>query len=263
MLHWWALSGYTYEGCVNHLVRFKFRGGQSFFAVRFFQEALATGNLSYALSQPVASVEDGAYKITVTTRSGQVFTAKYVISAVPLNVLSSVAFNPPFEEGKATAAKIGHVNQTIKVHAEILDQDLRPFTGISYPHNSLIYGFGDGETPAGNTHVVAFGGQHKHFHPEDDINRTISEFHGFTPMQVERGVFHNWCRDEFAKGAWFFPAPGLLASHFDELRARQGNIFFASSNWASGWRSFIDGAIEEGTRAAASVRADLIGQSKN
>ncbi|KAM3446178.1 hypothetical protein MY3296_009920 [Beauveria thailandica] len=158
-----------------------------------------------------------------TWTGGQVFTAKYVISAVPLNVLSSVAFNPPF----------------------------------------LIYGFGDCETPAGNTHVVAFGGQHKHFHPEDDINRTISEFHGFTPMQVERGVFHNWCRDEFAKGAWFFPAPGVLASHFDELRARQGNIFFASSNWASGWRSFIDGAIEEGTRAAASVRADLIGQSKN
>ncbi|KAM3541827.1 hypothetical protein ARSEF1564_005258 [Beauveria bassiana] len=263
MLHWWALSGHTYEGCINHLVRFKFRGGQSSFAVRFFEEALATGNLSYALSQPVVSVEDSAHKITVTTRSGQAFTAKYMISAMPLNVLSNVAFNPPLKEGKATAAKIGHVNQTIKVHAEILDQDLRSFTGISYPHNGLIYGFGDGETPAGNTHVVAFGGQHKHFHPEDDINRTISEFQGFTPMHVERVVFHNWSRDEFAKGAWFFPAPGLLASHFEELRARQGNIFFASSDWASGWRSFIDGAIEEGTRAAASVRADLIGQSKN
>ncbi|KAM3505970.1 hypothetical protein MY11210_007745 [Beauveria gryllotalpidicola] len=263
MLHWWALSGYTYEGCINHLVRFKFRDGQSSFAIRFFEEALATGNLSYALSQPVASVEDGAHKTTVTTRSGQAFTAKHLISAVPLNVLSNVAFNPPLKESKATAAKIGHVNQTIKVHAEIRDRDLRSFTGISYPHNGLIYGFGDGETPARNTHVVAFGGQHKHFHPEDDINRTISEFCGFTPMHVERVVFHNWSRDEFAKGAWFFPAPGLLASHFEELRARQGNIFFASSDWASGWRSFIDGAIEEGTRAAASVRADLIGRSKD
>lgn len=60
----------------------------------------------------------------------------------------------------------------------------------------------------------------------------------------------------------FFSAPGLLASHFEELRARQGNVFFASSDWASGWRSFIDGAIEEGTRAAASVRADLLGRPK-
>ncbi|KAJ4154152.1 hypothetical protein LMH87_010613 [Akanthomyces muscarius] len=262
MLHWWALSGYTYEGCINHLVRFKFRGGQSSFALRFFGEALDSKNMSYAFSQPVVSVQNGPHKVQVTTRSGRTFTAKRMISAVPLNVLDAVAFDPPLQEGKAAAAKTGHVNQTIKVHAEIRDRDLRSFTGISYPHNGLIYGFGDGETPAGNTHVVAFGGLHKHFHPEDDINRTISEFHGFTPMHIERVVFHNWSRDEFAKGAWFFSAPGLLASHFEELRARQGNIFFASSDWASGWRSFIDGAIEEGTRAAASVRADLIGRFK-
>lgn len=41
------------------------------------------------------------------------------------------------------------------------------------------------------------------------------------------------------------------------MRARQGNIFFASSDWALGWRSFIDGAIEEGTRAGLAVRNDL------
>ncbi len=188
MLHWWALSGYTYEGCINHLVRFKFRGGQSSFALRFFGEALDSKNMSYAFSQPVASVQNGPHKVQVTTRSGRTFTAKRMISAVPLNVLDAVAFDPPLQEGKAAAAKTGHVNQTIKVHAEIRDRDLRSFTGISYPHNGLIYGFGDGETPAGNTHVVAFGGLHKHFHPEDDINRTISEFHGFTPMHIERVV---------------------------------------------------------------------------
>ncbi|XWX02399.1 hypothetical protein V2A60_010436 [Cordyceps javanica] len=271
MLHWWALCGHTYEGCVNHLVRFKLRAGQSSFAVRFFGEALATGRLSYALSEPVASIADldqsdgsgsglSGSSVRVTTRSGRTFSAKRVISAVPLNVLADVAFEPPLRAGRAAAAAAGHVNQTVKVHAEVRDRDLRSFTGISYPHNGLVYGFGDGETPAGNTHVVAFGGQHRHFHPEDDIDRTIAEFQGFAPMNVERVVFHNWSRDEFAKGAWFFSAPGFLTSHFDDLRARQGNIFFASSDWASGWRSFIDGAIEEGTRAAASVRADLMGK---
>lgn len=188
MLHWWALSGYTYEGCINHLVRFKFRGGQSSFAVRFFGEALASGNLTYAFNAPVASVQNGAERVQVTTKSGQTYTAKRLISAIPLNVLNAVAFDPPLQEGKAKAAATGHVNQTIKVHAEIRDRDLRSFTGVSYPHNGLIYGFGDGETPAGNTHVVAFGGQHKHFHPEDDINRTMAEFHGFTPMHIERLV---------------------------------------------------------------------------
>lgn len=55
----------------------------------------------------------------------------------------------------------------------------------------------------------------------------------------------------------FFPAPGLLSRHLNDMRAQQGNVYFASSDWALGWRSFIDGAIEEGTRAAFAVKEDL------
>ncbi|OAA41821.1 Amine oxidase [Metarhizium rileyi] len=261
-LHWWALCGYSYEGCINHLVKYKFKGGQSSFAVRFFGEALSSGNLSYAFNQPVASVKDSSTTgVVVTTRNGTTFRARKMISAVPLNVLGDVKFDPPLSKGRETAARKGHVNQTVKVHAEISDRDLRSFTGISYPHNALIYGFGDGETPKGNTHVVAFGGSHNHFHPEDSIEHTIKAFEGFVPMNVERIIFHNWSRDEFAKGAWFFSAPGLLANHLKDMRARHGNIFFSSSDWALGWRSFIDGAIEEGGRAAAAVRADLLGRA--
>jgi monoamine oxidase len=70
-------------------------------------------------------------------------------------------------------------------------------------------------------------------------------------------VFHNWSKDEFAKGAWFFSSPGFISSSLDALRKRHGNILFANSDWAIGWRSFIDGAIEEGTRAALTVKEDL------
>lgn len=42
-------------------------------------------------------------------------------------------------------------------------------------------------------------------------------------------------------------------------------MVFANSDWALGWRSFIDGAIEEGTRAALEVRKELdpFNQSKS
>lgn len=70
-------------------------------------------------------------------------------------------------------------------------------------------------------------------------------------------MFHNWCKDEFAKGAWFFAPPQLLSTSLDELRSRHGNVLFANSDWAVGWRSFIDGAIEEGTRAAVTVIEEL------
>jgi monoamine oxidase len=55
----------------------------------------------------------------------------------------------------------------------------------------------------------------------------------------------------------FFPGPEFLTKYLEDLRLREGNIFFASSDWAVGWRSFIDGAIEEGTRAALAVKRDL------
>ncbi|KAL3954535.1 hypothetical protein ACCO45_010098 [Purpureocillium lilacinum] len=187
-LHWWALSGYTYEGCINHLVRYKFRHGQSSFAIRFFREAEASGNLSYSFSRPISRIRDLGSRVEVIAREGKTFRAKRVISAIPLNILNDVQFEPPLSPGRKAAANVGHVNQTVKVHVETSDRDLRSFTGISYPHNGLIYGFGDGETPAGNTHIVAFGGQHNHFHPEDNISRTIAAFNGFTPMKVDRIV---------------------------------------------------------------------------
>ncbi|KAF4439220.1 monoamine oxidase N [Fusarium acutatum] len=256
-LHWWALSGYTYQGCIEYLVKYKFKGGQSSFSIRFFKEALASGNLTYSFSTPVASVKSGPAGVEVTARSGQKFRALKMISAMPLNILNDVHFDPPLVPGKKAAADIGHVNQCTKVHAEVSDRDLRSMTSISYPHNKLSYGFGDGTTPAGNTHIVAFGGQHNHFHPEEDIEKTKAAFQGFAPMDIKRLVFHNWSKDEFAKGAWFFSRPGLLTDHLGDMRATQGNIIFACSDWALGWRSFIDGAIEEGTRAAMAVRSSL------
>ena len=70
-------------------------------------------------------------------------------------------------------------------------------------------------------------------------------------------VFHNWSKDKYAKGAWFFPGKEFVTVYSEALRARHGNVFFASSDWAVGWRSFIDGAIEEGTRGALDVMKDL------
>ncbi|EGY14759.1 hypothetical protein VD0002_g3089 [Verticillium dahliae] len=257
MMHWWALSAYSYEGCIEYLVKYKFHGGQSSFAIRFFQEALATGNLSYAFNSPVAAVKNTPAGVHVTTREGKGYRAQRMVSAMPLNILNSIAFDPPLSVGKKSAADTGHVNQCVKVHAEVRDRDLRSYTGISYPHNGLFYALGDGETPSGNTHIVAFGGQHQHFKPDENIEKTKEALQGLVPMDIERIVFHNWSKDEFAKGAWFFSKPGLLSTHLGDMRARQGNIFFASSDWALGWRSFIDGAIEEGTRAGLAVRNDL------
>ncbi|KAH0394092.1 monoamine oxidase N, partial [Aureobasidium melanogenum] len=38
-LHWWALCNYSYEYCIEYLIKYKFKGGQSSFAINFFKEA--------------------------------------------------------------------------------------------------------------------------------------------------------------------------------------------------------------------------------
>lgn len=189
-LHWWALGGYNYQGCMDCLISYKFKGGQSSFAIKFFNEAMSSGNLSYAFNSPVKSIHDEGEQVTLTTRDGRIYTASRLISTIPLNVLSDVEFNPPLDQNRAQATKIGHVNQCVKVHAEISNKDMRSWTGITYPFNKLTYAIGDGTTPAGNTHVVCFGGYFNHIQPEEDIDATKSAVTSMAPgkMDIQRLV---------------------------------------------------------------------------
>lgn len=49
----------------------------------------------------------------------------------------------------------------------------------------------------------------------------------------------------------------MATKYLDELRKRQGNVLFASADWAVGWRGFIDGAVEDGARAAQVLAVEL------
>lgn len=54
-----------------------------------------------------------------------------------------------------------------------------------------------------------------------------------------------------------FP-PNISLESLSVLRERHGRVLFASGDWAFGWRGFIDGAIEQGAKAAKTV-ADEFG----
>lgn len=48
-----------------------------------------------------------------------------------------------------------------------------------------------------------------------------------------------------------------MTKYQEELQSRQGNVFFASADWAHGWRAAIDGALEQGTIAAHQAMTEL------
>ncbi|KAL2064373.1 hypothetical protein VTL71DRAFT_4867 [Oculimacula yallundae] len=257
ILRWWGLCGYCTEGVDEYGLKFKLKCGQTGLALKIFEEAKRTGNLSYSFDNPVQSVDDNGQTVSAKTRTGLVFHAKRIICTIPLNVLHSVAFNPPLSNAKEDASRLGHINKATKLHAEVDGPHLRSWTGIRYP-SELLFGYGDGITPAGNTHLVLFGSDlGPSFQPDEDIEKTKEAINKFHDMDLKQLVFHNWSKDEYSRGAWCNFRTGFATKYLGALRAAHGNIHFASSDWALGWRGFIDGAIEDGARAAYVVGVDL------
>lgn len=262
MIRWWALNNYDMQLFMEQCLTYKFNAGQSSFARKFFDEAQMTNNLCYAFDSPVRSVSDSGSKVTVVTRSGNAFAARRVICTVPLNVLNDIQFEPPLDPLKVEASRLGHVNKVSKVHVECANPELRSFSATTAnPHHDLTYVFGDGTTPAGNTHLVSFGSSYAgvNLQPEQNADRTVAAMKHFVKgdMDVKRVVFHNWTGDEYAKGAWEWLRPDFMSKYLEPLRQRHGNILFGSADWASLWRGFIDGGIEDGARVAKEVQDEL------
>ncbi|KAH9870250.1 hypothetical protein J1614_007173, partial [Plenodomus biglobosus] len=104
LMHWWAMCGYTYQGLTDCLITWQFREGRLTFARRFFDEVVATKRLSYSLNTLIQHIKD------TDLHSSLKFCALRGICIIPLNVLSSVSFDPPLPAGKQAAVGIGHVN---------------------------------------------------------------------------------------------------------------------------------------------------------
>lgn len=187
-LRWWAAGDYNYRTLFECMASFKFKCGQSGFARRFLDEALESANLRYILESPVAEVVTTEQYTEVRTRQGQSFLAKRVICAIPLNVLNTVKFTPPLDPVKQQAVNMGHINQCVKVHAEVKDSGMYSWSGVCYPHNKLLHGFGDGITRTGKAHLVFFSAFEHHFHPEEDIEATQRAVEAFGQENVERLV---------------------------------------------------------------------------
>ncbi|KAJ4177001.1 hypothetical protein NW767_015260 [Fusarium falciforme] len=257
VLRWWALSGYTCEGLGGYTETFKLMLGQSDMVRRFFEEAVATGNLAYALGTHVTSIADQGNYVVAKTRSGEGFAGTRFVCTLPLNVLRDVQFEPALSATKQAAVAEGHINFGAKMHLEAAGTDLRTWIGASWPPERVLTGLGDGITPAGNTHVVLFGLNKDMPSQEDDARDFIADAERLRPMVVKQAIWHNWATDPLARGTWCMFGPDYTYKHLDALRERAGNILFASGDWALGWRGFIDGAIEEGARAAKVVGEDL------
>jgi monoamine oxidase len=204
------------------------------------------------LSTPVARVEQDETGVTVTTRSGEVFTGIATVVAVPLNVWHDIEFSPALSPAKQAAAAERQTGHSTKIWALVENA----------PENIVAVGWGGGlnwlshefTLPEGSL-VVGFGTG-----PEmldvmspSEIRRAIDQY--IPGARVVATDAHDWNSDEFSQGTWMAYKPGQLMRFHSAFQETEGRLAFAGSDLALGWAGWMDGAIETGVRAARQVLA--------
>lgn len=187
ILRWWALSNYSCAGMFEFTERYKIKAGQSEFARAFFDEALATGNLSYSFGSHIKLVKDNGCLVMLSSASGAEFAGKRLVCTVPLNIIHEIKFDPPLQHNKMAASKEGHINFGTKFHLEAEGRDLRSWAAVGSIESRICAIRGDGFTPADNTHVVCFA-QSAQLQPYEDGQDFLAAIDMVHEMRVKKLV---------------------------------------------------------------------------
>lgn len=250
-LKWWSLGDFEMGRLFDKLGRYKLREGTQGLAKAMLADAGADIRTGAAVKQV-----DTTKGVRITTTRGEVFSARAAVIAVPLNVLGHIDFVPGLTEGKRRAARMGHTGRGVKLYVHIREKIGKWLGQAPYPH-PLTLAWTDHERDDG-TVIVAFGPPN--LLDTSDEGKVAEAVRTLLPgVTVNAVASYQWAADPYSRGTWCWYHPMQLTNSFADLRSAQGNLSFASADWASGWRGFIDGALESGFSAAREIRALLEG----
>ena len=176
--------------------------------------------------------------------------------------MADVRFNPPLSPVRHSAITQGHINKGSKIHFKLKVVEPGWFATADSSDSAYVFAFSDhngtqGSGPSG-TWCIGFG-YNKQLEDKENHHNIIERFQrDINPgAQVEAYATHDWTNDPYAKGEWACWGPGCASAYLQGLQQPAGRVFFASADWADGWRGFVDGAIEQGQRASQWVVSSL------
>ncbi|KAL6404533.1 monoamine oxidase n [Ilyonectria robusta] len=256
VLRLYALSSYDYNAFVEMNSRYKAPGGTTALISHMWNEYKGVS----LFNRPVTSVVTKYNEAEVTTENGEIFTADQVIVTIPLNVYADVKFTPPLPAAFTTTK---HVNLGGKIHLHT--EKIAPgWFGCSTTDRSALFGFTESPSQGGGTNMVLF------LSDENVVKDTGLEVHvrevaknvqgdlipedmGLTFTDIS---WHDWTKDKWSKGTWATYGPRTLSEGLGEImknRKVTDRVRFANSDIADGWVGYMDGAIEQGRRAAYEI----------
>ncbi|KAJ0379546.1 hypothetical protein COL26b_002054 [Colletotrichum chrysophilum] len=237
LLRLYALSGYNFQQYLEINGTFKIPGGTTALAEVIFAE----------------------FKVQV--KGGQEFSASHVICTVPVHCLADIEFTPVLPP---SVTSIKHHNLGGKLHVHSPNGAAK-FFGVTTPSRTACFGFTESASKTGGVNIVAFKSARLEAPDRPPLTILDDALDDLKPGSVDLGsineyLWHDWRNDQFSKGAWpVYPAKVLsetLGTLMDNKNVSR-RLTLAGSDWADGWVGYIDGAIEQGRRAAFAVADEL------
>ncbi|KAA5834963.1 NAD(P)/FAD-dependent oxidoreductase [Saccharopolyspora hirsuta] len=248
LAQWWALAGwdpakwYTSQSL-------RPAGGMSAFIKALIDDSKAT----VCLNTPVRAVSQDADRVTVTAGLGQSYTAKTVVMAVPLNVWRTIKFLPGLPEVHATATEQGVGVPNVRklwLHVRGVPDDV---TVSGVEGDQLVTVISQGRLDDGQLMFAINALPVLDIRDRSAVEVALKEVLPEATLVDFRA--QDWGSDPYALGAWALRKPNQLTAQLPEIQQPHGRIAFATSDIASGWIGFVEGAFESGLRAAEQAAA--------
>jgi (S)-6-hydroxynicotine oxidase len=207
------------------------------------------------LSTPVTSVAQTDESVTVTTSSGDVFTAGACIFTGPRNapVFEKVEFDPPLSQAKRRF--IEAPNEGLMYKINMIVENVPPGLFCIGWGGPLMLIFSLAEVSPGRYLMTGFGTKHAYELDPNDPEAAQAAVRYFVPdARVVSTRAHDWVDDPWSGGVTEARGAGLLHQRARTLDEPEGRIFLAGTDLAGGaFHGWIEGAIDSGRVVADRV----------
>lgn len=220
------------------------------------------------LGAPVRRIEHGSSGVHVNTDRGS-WRARRLIVSVPLPLVSQIDFAPALPDPRrelSVRVLRGRVLKTALVFERAYWRD-DGYSGVAVCQTGPVGTLIDGGGPEGapGTLVALSAARHADqlaaLSPAERRAAVLAHVRRCFPCLAQRAPLeyleHDWSADEWSGGGYAARfGPGAWSAGGSALRAPVGPLRWAGTETASEWRSYMEGAVQSGERAARELLSD-------
>jgi monoamine oxidase len=250
-LRWAAAAGGHWQLMHEASATYRVVGGMSGFTGAIAADVAGEIRLGTTVTR-VTQAPGGA---VVTCADGAEVRARRVVSTLPVNAIAGIDWQPGLPEAWRRASAETVASQGVKVWVKVAGRVPRFFAYASQRHPiSVLKSEFTGDDA---TILVGFGPDHTQLDVTSvaDVQAAVDAMR--PGLKVVGVAAHDWMKDPLSRTTWMIHRPGQLTRDLADLQQPAGVVHFASSDNASLWGGFVDGAIESGLREARRVAAAL------